>query len=89
MIARQIARLCPNVELDGSREKFQEYMTDLANRIEELAPPPFNSLMDFKVEGIGEVIEPDDPRHPTYADRHPEFTPLETTPTNAPQTTRG
>jgi hypothetical protein len=65
LVLRQLPDLCPHVELDGSTEGFRTYLNDLADRIAVLAPPPFNPF-EFKVEGVGEVIEPDDPRHPKY-----------------------
>jgi hypothetical protein len=65
LVLRQIPDLCPHVELDGSSEGFRNYITDLADRIAVIAPPPFNPF-DLKVEGVGEVIQPDDPRHPKY-----------------------
>ena len=65
IILRQIPDLCPNVELEGSTERFREYMTDLTNRVAVLAPKPF-SPFELKCHGVGEVIQPDDPRHPKY-----------------------
>jgi hypothetical protein len=57
--------LCPHVELDGSKEAFADYLNDLAERIAPLVPKSVSPL-DLKLDGIGEVIQPDDPRHPKY-----------------------
>jgi hypothetical protein len=64
-VLKQIPALCPHVELDGSKEAFADYLNDLAERIAVLVPKSVSAL-DLKVEGIGEVIQPDDPRHPKY-----------------------
>jgi hypothetical protein len=65
-VLKQIPALCPHVELDGSKEAFAEYLNDLAERVAVLVPKSFNPL-ELKLDGVGEVIEPDDPRHPKYA----------------------
>jgi hypothetical protein len=64
-VLKQIPQLCPHVEMGGSTEAFKNFIDDLAMRVAELAPKPFNPF-EFKCEGVGEVIQPDDPRHPKY-----------------------
>ncbi len=69
VVLKQIPALCPHVELDGSKEAFANYINDLAERVAALVPKSFNPL-DLKVEGIGEVIERTDPRHPKYQENY-------------------